>query len=168
MLCPQLPRRSVSQFSVIPELVISCDKEDGGDGTFPMLPQLTGPGALSCKGSTRGFHPNPAGEEQVFLSFFLKGSGHKASALTVSTMCCGHLASAGGSSLFPKFAKVEAHGETAAAHTAGWAETLGEAPLKALSLLPAKGRDEWTGAPWQVPTSPVNEFPERERLRFCG
>ena len=114
MLCPQLPRRSVSQFSVIPELEIYCDKEYGGDGTFPMLPQLTGPGALSCKGTTRGFHPNPAGEEQVFLSFFLKGSGHKASALTVSTMCCGHLASAGGSSLFRKFAKVEAHGETAA------------------------------------------------------
>ena len=107
-------------------------------------------------------------KSRCFCHFFLQGSGHKASALTVSTMCCGHLASAGGSSLFPKFAKVEAHGETAAAHTAGWAETLGEAPLKALSLLPAKGRDEWTGAPWQVPTSPVNEFPERERLRFCG
>lgn len=72
-LCPQLPRSSVSQFSVIPELVISCDEEDGGDGTFPMLPQLTGPGALACKCSTWGFHPNPAREEQVFLLFFLKG-----------------------------------------------------------------------------------------------
>lgn len=55
-----------------PEPVISCDEEDGGDGTFPMLPQLTGPGDLSCKCSMWGFHPNPAGEKQVFL-FLLKG-----------------------------------------------------------------------------------------------
>lgn len=53
--------------------MISCDEEDGGDGTLLMLPQLTGTGDLSCRCSTCGFHPNPAGGKQVFLSFSLKG-----------------------------------------------------------------------------------------------
>lgn len=68
---------------------------------------------------------------------------------------------------FRKFATAEAHGETAAACTAGWAEALREAPFKALSLVSAKGEVEWTEAPLAIPTSPANKFPERQTLRFC-
>lgn len=87
--------------------------------------------------------------------------------LSSGTVRCGPLASAGGASLYREFATAEAHAETAAACTAGWAETLGEAPLKALSLVSAKGEAKWTEAPLAIPTSPANKFPEREMLRFC-
>lgn len=88
-----------------------------------MLPQLTGPGDLSANVPCGDSIQTQLGKSRS--SFLLKGMDAELGAQ--QWHCALRALGLSRRGLSREFATAEAHAETAAAGTAGWAETLGEA-----------------------------------------